>query len=208
MAGTIQRSRIRFASDVILARTIQALDKLTGSMLRMWQAEDCQVESSALVNGVLAADISNFAKVTFEVKDPTNLLGAPLISKDLLAAGFGATVNQTTWDNGTDQQFVWILTNSDTDIALAGKQAQTLMAFVWATTTDGTPRRIPLAATQLLLVDSGYGDIGSITITPPGARMKNNFLQVINPDNSLYYNVKLRTINGVPTLTTDGPGEA
>lgn len=205
--ATININRIRFASDVQLARQNQFVltDKLTGQSLRMFQAEDVQVETSFLVNGVIAADISNFASATLEIKDPTNLLGSPLIS--VTQPSLTGTVSQANWDNGSAQHAVFTLTNAQTDIALNGKQTQTLSVFVWATTVS-TSLRIPCAAGPLTLMDSGYGDVGAITIVPPGARMKSNVLQIYDPDVNLYYNTKIRTINGVPVLSVEGAGDA
>jgi hypothetical protein len=212
MPTPLAATRIRFSSDQVLNRdnALTLTDKITGLQIQMWQSEDSQIETSLFSNGTFIDSYANITSITLQFKDPGNLLGSPLFSKTITIAGgapaYDATCTLTDWNAGTKQTFAFALAAADTNIALDGRPSRTLQLDMWVTST--TSQRIMVCSGILTLVDSGYGDIGSIVIVAPGARMKSNLLQVINSDNSLYYNVRLRNVSGVPTLTTDGAGEA
>ncbi len=206
MAGTLQRNRIRVAVDNVTARQGAAMtDKLTAVALRMYQAEDVQVELGIFSNGTIIADISNLTSVTMEVKDPANLEGAPLMAQDVLFAAL-AVISGANWTNDTAQNALFTFTAAETNIALDGAREAPLRIYFWATTSD--PRRIPLGVGDLTLLDSGYGDVGSIQIVTPGARMRNNKLQIKNQTDGLYYDFVLRTVAGQVVDSEEGAGEA
>ncbi len=205
MAGTILRTRIRFAVDAILGRQLPAVtDKLTSLPLRLWQAEDVQFEIGIFNNGVIAADVSNLATVTLQLKGYENLEGAPIFTKSAAPAAIAGA----NWTDDTQQNVLLTATLLETAIELDGAKERPLELTVFATTTDGTPRRIPLCQTLITLMDSGYGDIGTLVIVSPGARMRNNKLQVKNQTDGLYYDFVLRTNGGVIEDSIEGAGEA
>lgn len=205
MAGSITINRIRVAVDSVLSRTGTLIDALTGKPLAMWQAEDVQVELGIFNNTVIVSDVTNFTSVTMEVKDPANLLGAPLITSTVLFASL-QIISGANWTNGTAQNAVFLLTQIQTNIALLGAKSKDFQIWFWATTNDGTPRRIPLGTSPITLQDSGYGDVGSIQVLPPGARMTASRLQILNPDTNLYYDLCVRIKDGQPDASLEGAG--
>lgn len=207
--ATIERTRIRTAVDVISARTTELTDELTDSPLKLWQAEDVQVEVGIFKDGTIAADISNFDSVTMVVKDPDNLLGSPLIEKTVEAADLDQNVSLANWDNGTEQHVLFELTFQETNIELQGRNKRDLLIFFWATTDDVEPRRIPLGTSKITLLDSGYGDVGAITIVPAGARIRNSKLQILNQTDGLYYDLVIRnSAEGIAVTSVEGAGES
>lgn len=204
--ATIVRNRVRIAVDAVLSRGVALTDVLTSRALEWWQAEDVQTEIGIFSNGTIAADLTNCASVTMEVKDPFNLLGAPLISKTVLAAAMDLVVSLSDWNAGVDAHAIFVLTNAETNIELEGNATRLLTLFFWMTTTDVPARRIPLGSSLLTLRDSGYGDLGAIAIQAPGARMSGSKLQVLNQDDTLYYDLVLRNVSGVPVLSVEGAG--
>lgn len=206
MAGTIQRNRIRHTVDPILNRTGGFTDVLTNSAdVKFWQAEDVQVEVGLYYNGTFAADITNVTSITLEMKAPDNLLGSPLVSK---TATLDLTADSATWLAGTKQHALFVMTNLEMNIQLAGAKSKELLLFYWIITNDATPRRIPLGRASITLLDSGYGDVGAITVVPNGARIHNNKLQVLNQSDSKYYDFVFRTLSGEVVSSIEGPGES
>ena len=215
MPATIERNRIRSALDHILSRNRTLTDVLTSADLALWHAEDVQLEIALFSNGTIADDISNFDSITPEIKDPANLLGAPLFTLDALKTGSVApqvdldpSVSLANWNDGTEQHAVFVLSAADTNLELAGASAKDFTLFFWGNTNDTPARRIPLGKSPITVRDSGYGDLAAITVNPPGARMSASKLQVLNQDDGLYYDLVLRNQNGVPTTSIEGAGEA
>lgn len=207
MPATILRNRLRIAVDALLKRGGPLVDVILNAQPIAYQAEDLQVELGVMYNGLMAPDITNFASITMQLKDAENLLGAPLFSQTILAVNLH-TVTDLNWGNGSDQTALFILANTDTNIELNARQSRTLEIYFFATTTDGTPRRIPLGKSPFTLSDSGYGDIGALTVVSPGARMKAAKIQIKNQDDGLYYNTVLRNVGGDPVVSVEGNGEA
>lgn len=196
---------MRIAVDNVLSRGLikPLVDVLTNANEIMWQAEDVQVELGIFSNGTIIGDPSNLVSVTFEVKDPNNLDGAPLISSVQTTIN---TISLPNWTNGTQQNCLFVLTAAQTNIALLTAQQKTLNAYFFALTAD--PFRFPLGWGTFQLADSGYGDLGSTVVTPPGARMKNNRLQIQCVDDNLYYDTVYRHVAGTLALSSVGPGQS
>lgn len=205
MAASIVRNRIRVKVDNILLRNGPLSEKLTSSGLVMYQAEDAQIELGIYSNAVKASDLTNFASVTLLLKDSENLLGAPLISSVQTTV---VAVSDANWLNDSAQDALFLLTNSDTNIELNGRAYRNMAIIFFGTTTDVPARRIPFSRGQIQLLDSGFGDLGSITVTSPGARMKASRLQVKNQTDGLYYDLVYRTVDGSVTWSVEGAGEA
>ena len=208
MSATIVRNRIRIKVDNILSRGSLLTDVLTGTTAQFWQSEDVQVELGIYSAGVIAADLSNCASVTFLVKDKANLSGSALLSQTILAASMDLTVSDADWVSGAAQHAVFVFTAAETNVALTGAAAKTLTWFFYMTTTDAPARRIPLGKGDALLSDSGYGDLGAQTVLAPGARMKDSKLQVQCVDDSLYYDLRVRKVAGTLVPSVEGSGEA
>lgn len=204
---TITRDIIRVAVDAVLARGKKLKDALTGKNLEMWHGEDVAVQVGFFENGVLVGDISNFASATCEVKALDGLDAAPLLTKDVAVPDLLQNLTIDHWNDGTLQHAEFVFTNSETsNIDLKGRQTLTAMMFFWATTNDVPARRVGIGNSILTIRDNGVS--GAVVVTPPGARMKNNKLQVMNPDTNLYYDVVVRVEQGQPVLSLEGAGEA
>ncbi len=215
MSATIVRNRIRLAIDNILNRGLIAVtDALTGRALTVQQAEDVQIELGIFSNGTIAADISNFTSITMELKDPEQLLAPPLFTLSALKTAsvspqvdLTQTVSLADWNAGIAQHATFVLTYVNTNIELQGRPQRFLTVFFWGNTA--TPQRIPLGKSELVLIDSGYGDLAAITVTPPGARMKNSKLQILSASDGLYYDLVGRTDGaGGQIGSLEGAGEA
>ncbi len=203
MSVQITSNRVRFAVDSVFGLQLAAItDKLTGLPLRFWQSSDLQFEVGLFNNGTIVDSIANIAKITLELKAPENLLGLALYSGDVLV-GAMATPSLVNWNAGTDQHAVFAVTKAQSNIELVGQKERPLMLFVWLTDTTGTPKRIPLCQTLIYLTDSGFGDIGSITIQPPGAQMVGGRLQILNPDDGTYTTWVTKVLGGVKTLAPE-----
>lgn len=212
MSVSIIRNRIRLAVDNVLSRGASLSDLLTGKPLAIWQAEDVQVEVGIFSSGVFVDTLTNFTSVTLELKDSNNLLGAPLLTQTITTtAGANGQVltygtTSANWIAGSTQPALFVFSSADTNIELQGYPLKNFVIYLWGTTNDSPSRRIPLGSGLIQLLDSGYGDVGSIIILPPGARMSGGKLQVICPDNSKYYDCVVRLQNGSPTLSSEGNG--
>lgn len=209
MSYTIPQSRLRLALDAALmaSQVGQAVtDIYSGRSPVIVQATDLQVEVGVFWNGTLAADITNFASLTLQFQDSIQMTATALYS----ATGtLDTTCDAAAWAAQTKQHGLWNLTSVQTTFELVGKKKRKLWMTCWGTTTAPLgSKRIPLCATDIYVVDSGWADGATVIVASPGARMKDGKLQVFCPENSKYYDVMHRLVNGVPQLVTEGAGES
>lgn len=209
MATTLTHSRIRVAADSVESKNRAVTDVLTNAAPAFWQASDLQVEVGVFHDGAWVDTWTNIASVTLAIKAPDALESGALAEVTVSTGDpeFNASATHSGWAAGTEQHVVFNLTKEETSIELAGAASRDLILYIWLTTNDATPKRIPLLRTAVTMLDSGWGDVGAIAITPPGARVRDNRLELLDPDTQRYYSVVIREVNGVPTLSIEGTGE-
>lgn len=201
-------NRIRFECDNVLRVAFaEILDELTGAAPALKQSTITDFEVAFFENGVFKTDFTGITKAVITVKAQSELDAAALMTKEVLIGSIDTGLLESEWDTkaNNQQHAKFSFDDADTFIELGGAKIRDLFVYVDLETASGVTQ---YCAAPLYLLDSGKGDVGAITITPVGARMKSNKLQVLNQDDSLYYDVVARKQNGVPVLSVEGAGEA
>ena len=142
----------------------QLIDLLTSAAPSLWRGTDVVFQIGLGQGGIQS--VANIQSLTLEVKDLTNKIGAPLVTKTVTS--FDDTTTQETWDAGTAQHALIALTNEDTSIP-----AGTYWLVLSVVTTDN-PAKIYTAGGTILAVTEdgaqGGGDAPYFTQSQSDAR--------------------------------------
>ena len=120
----------------------QLIDLQTSAAPSLWRGTDVVFQIGLGQGGIQS--VANIQSLTMEIKDLTNRIGAPLVSKTVTA--FDNTTTQATWDAGTQQHAVVPLSNEDTSIP-----AGTYWLVLSVVTTDN-PAKIYTAGGAILAI--------------------------------------------------------
>jgi hypothetical protein len=117
---TFQTQVIRIAADTTSKDNI--LDLNTSAEPEAWWARDLSMQVGVFAGGTLL-DVSDLQSVSLYLKDPSNLDGAPLVTKTITT--FDNTTTLATWQAGTQQHFVVNFSADDLSFSLTNALAST-----------------------------------------------------------------------------------
>jgi len=137
------------------------LDINTSAEPEAWWARDLTMQVGVFAGSTLL-DVSDLQSVSVYLKDPSNLDGAPLVSKTITT--FDNTTTLTTWQAGTQQHFVVSFAADDLSFPLTntsgGASAQRLVHLsMVAVTTGGQTGTIGVGTMNV--IDDGGNSPGS-----------------------------------------------
>jgi hypothetical protein len=171
---TFQTQVIRIAADTTSKDNV--LDLNTSAEPEAWWARNLCVQVGVFAGPALL-DVSDLQSVSLYLKDPSNLDGAPLVTKTVTT--FDNTTTLTTWQAGTQQHFPVIFSADDLSFsltnALAATTAQRLVHLsIVAITTGGQTGTICVGT--LNVIDDGGNSpssnpVNAITVTQAQAMM-------------------------------------
>jgi len=124
----------------------QLIDLLTSAAPSLWRGTDVVFQIGLGQGGIQS--VANIQSLTLEVKELTNKIGAPLVTKTVTS--FDDTTTQETWNAGTAQHALIALTNEDTSIP-----AGTYWLVLSVVTTDNPARIYTAGGTILAVTEDG-----------------------------------------------------
>ena len=156
---TFNTQVIRMAADSTSKENV--LDINTSAEPEAWWARDLTMQVGVFAGSTLL-DVSDLQSVSVYLKDPSNLDGAPLVSKTITS--FDNTTTLTTWQAGTQQHFVVSFAADDLSFPLTntsgGASAQRLVHLsMVAVTTGGQTGTIGVGTMNV--IDDGGNSPGS-----------------------------------------------
>jgi hypothetical protein len=157
--ATFNTQVIRIAADSTSKDNV--LDINTSAEPEAWWARDLTMQIGVFAGSTLL-DVSDLQSVSVYLKDPSNLDGAPLVSKTITT--FDNTTTLSTWQGGTQQHFVVSFTADDLSFPLTntsgGASAQRLVHLsMVAITTGGQTGTIGVGTVNV--IDDGGNSPGS-----------------------------------------------
>jgi len=171
---TFQTQVIRIAADTTSKDNI--LDLNTSAEPEAWWARNLSLQVGVFAGPTLL-DVSDLQSVSLYLKDPSNLDGAPLVTK--IVTTFDNTTTLTTWQAGTQQHFSVSFSADDLSFsltnALAATTAQRLVHLsMVAITTSGQTGTICVGT--LNVIDDGGNSpssnpVNAITVTQAQAML-------------------------------------
>ncbi len=120
----------------------QLIDLLTSAAPSLWRGTDVVFQIGLGQGGIQS--VANIQSLTLEIKELTNKIGAPLVSKTVTS--FDDSTTQETWNAGTAQHALIPLTNVETSVP-----AGTYWLVLSVVTTD-SPARIYTAGAAILAI--------------------------------------------------------
>jgi len=141
-----QTQVIRIAADTTSKDKI--LDLATAAEPQAWWARDLTLQIGVFSDaGQTVLDVSDLQSVTIYLKDPSNLDGAPLVSKIITA--FDNTTTLPTWQSGTQQHFSVAFTADDLSFSLTNGERLVHLSMV-AVTTGGQTGTLCIGTINLI----------------------------------------------------------
>ena len=151
--STFQTQIIRIAADTTSKENI--LDLNTSAEPEAWWARDLSIRVGVFDSDVLL-DVSDIASVTVNLKDPSNLDGAPLVAKTITA--FDNTTTLATWNAGTQQHFSIAFSADDLSFGLTNGARLVHLSMVAITVGGQTGT---LCVSRINVIDDGGNSPGS-----------------------------------------------
>jgi len=126
---TFNTQIIRLACDTTSKENV--LDLNTAAEPEAWWARDLTLQVGVFA-GAAMLDVSDLQSVTVDLKDPSNLDGAPLVTKTITA--FDNTTTLASWQAGMQQHFSVAFTADDLSFTLTNGERLVHLAIVAITT--------------------------------------------------------------------------
>ena len=124
---------IRIAADTTSKENILDLNTAAAEPQAWWAHEDLTIQVGVFAGGALL-DVSDIESVTINLKDPSNLDGAPLVTKTVTV--FDNTTTLATWNAGTEQHYSVAFGADDLSFSLSNGARLVHLSMV-AVTTGG-----------------------------------------------------------------------
>ena len=162
---TFQTQIISLVCDTTSKENV--LDLSTAAEPEAWWAADLQIRASIFLdNGQTLLDVSDLQSATLNLKDPSNLDGAALVSITLTQ--FDNTTTLGTWQSGAQQQLLFTLTADQLSFGGLANGARLLHLSVSAVTAGG--KTGILCVGRLNIIDAGDNSpddnpVNAITVT-------------------------------------------
>lgn len=215
MSTVLPRKRIRLKCDASKETTFKVKDIVTNATPELWRGNDVQFELGIFHNDVLK-DVSNIATLSVVIRKDS-VSGELLASKTISAGELDNSLNDTTWADGSKQHVLVAFTGEELNIA-AGNHWLAI-GFV---TNDSPGRALTIAVTTLKIAEDGIGtestaqavDGTAYTKEVADARFQQRHADgasiqfvngqhpyLYNSDDSLWYPLVVKTVDGIPALT-------
>jgi hypothetical protein len=188
---------IRLFCDI--AAPQNRIDLNRGAAPVFYRGADVQIDIGIGEDGELLAPplassgAGGIASVTCQVFTAENADDAPLMNVAVLAANMNLSLTQTNWNTGgsANAHANFVFPNSATAININGQASIQYWLRIFATTTDSTPKIVPLIEGPITVMDSPVTELS----TPPlaGARFftvsGQLVFQILDPNTGLYHTV-------------------
>jgi hypothetical protein len=157
---TFNTQVIRIAADTTSKDNI--LDLNTSAEPEAWWARDLTIQVGVFAGGALL-NVGDLQSVSLYLKDPSNLDGAPLVTKTITA--FDNTTTLTSWQAGAQQHFVVTFSADDLSFSLTNtdnaSSAQRLVHLSIVAITTGGQTGTICVGTMNIIDDGGNSPSGN-----------------------------------------------
>jgi hypothetical protein len=215
MSSTISPLPIRLFCDIAAPQTRVDLNR-TNAAPQFYRGNDIEIDIGIGQNGALLAPTiassgaGGIASVTCQVFASENDTNAPMMAGTVTAANMNLTLTQGNWNAGgsANSHAQFIFPNSQTAIPLNGAASQSYWLRIFATTTDTTPKIIPLIEGPITVLDGPMTELSA----PPlaGARFYTVngqvVFQILDPTTGLYHTLIAVNEGGVEELQVSDQG--
>jgi hypothetical protein len=213
--STLAPLPIRLFCDIAAPQTRVDLNR-TNAAPQFYRGNDVEIDIGIGQNGSLLAPTiassgaGGIASVTCQVFAEGNDTNAPMMAATVTAANMNLALTQANWNAGgsANSHAQFIFPNSQTGIPLNGAASQSYWLRVFATTTDTTPKIIPLIEGPITVLDSPITELSA----PPlaGARFYTVsgqlVFQILDPNTGLYHTLSCYSDDGVMTTQISDQG--
>jgi hypothetical protein len=175
MSQQYPRERIRLAVQVTAPSEVEEItDKITGQSPDFWRGTDLQFELGFFwdADSLKELDISNFATIRLDIRDPINRRGPAIISETIGQVDMDPAMTAETWADDTRQHAKIVVSKAKTFIDMLGKNERDLLLVLSVVMISGDEDvlgvcgiRVSEAGLNSTLTTPVFG----ANIVPPGA---------------------------------------
>ncbi len=215
MSTTLSPLPIRLFCDIAAPQTRVDLNR-TNAAPQFYRGNDVEIDIGIGQNGSLLAPTiassgaGGIASVTCQMFAEANDTDAPMMAGTVAAAAMNLALTQTNWNAGgsANSHAQFVFPNSQTAVNLNGAASQSYWLRIFATTTDSTPKIIPLIEGPITVLDSPVTELSA----PPlaGARFHTVggqlVFQILDTGTGLYHTLTCFNDGGVETLQISDQG--